>query len=241
METSNLIKSNLQPPTSTQPTVVKDPAQILKLFREFIAQQHPEFIIDKKNESAINYLAEIAAGTADKSGIILHGNPGTGKTALLLLWFSFRMRVFEKYVPTYYKSELKKANLCYYTMSLLRRVFEQGGNGMFMTYLGDVLFLDDVSEMTEGNHFGTRVNLISEIIYKRYNQWKYYPYMETYMTTNLLSGELEKLIGQRAFSRLEEMTEWNAGTVAGSDRRKQPGVLRTWPKLELYDPLDKYL
>jgi DNA replication protein DnaC len=220
---SNLL--NLQQATTTA-NQFSDPVQLVQSFRDFAAEHVPGFQIDGTNETAINYLAEIAAGTAAKPGLILHGIPGTGKTTLLLAWFAFLQSI-----------EQEKRRLCLYGTMKLRRIFEQQGTAMFEPILGDVLILDDVSEITEGNHYGTRTNLIAELIYARYNSFKCYPGLETYMTTNLTFSELQTVLGQRAASRLLEMTEYNTGTILGDDRRKQPELLRKWPYFKLHDPL----
>lgn len=191
---------------------------ITRLFREYAAQFYPDFVIDQTNIGAIEYMVKIAAKKSEKRGIVLHGPVGSGKTMLLLLWAEFRQKVMnaQKYVV-------------YFTPTKLAGTFIKNGYEMFEKNLGQTLILDDIGINCEGNYFGTKTNVLAELIYSRYNSFKKKDDLELYCTTNLLSTEIQKVIGERAWSRLQEMTEWNEGSLTTKDRRKGTPAKR-WPE-----------
>ncbi len=134
---------------------------ISRLFREYTAQFYPDFVIDQTNIGVIEYMANIAAKKSEKRGIVLHGPVGSGKTMLLLLWAEFRQKVMnaQKYVV-------------FFTPTKLAGTFIKNGYEMFEKNFGQTLILDDIGINCEGNYFGTKTNVLAELIYSRYNSFK---------------------------------------------------------------------
>jgi len=212
-----------------------DTALMVRLFRIYAEQFDPGFAMDATNQKAVEYLATIAAGKAQRRGLVLRGPVGTGKTLLILLWTKFRQDVLTtKRIDKTYQKEIA-AKFYLYTSSELIKTFTEEGNSRFsfLEYKhGDILILDDIGVNTEGNYFGAKTNVLAEIIYNRYSQFKKDPEMEIYATTNLTSPQLTDIIGERSFSRLVEMAEWNAGSIAGSDRRRIADPVKVWPTIQ---------
>ena len=217
-----------------------NPDLMMRLFKIYIEHFYPDFVLNNTNMRAAEYMAMIAAGKAKKRGLILHGPVGTGKTLLILLWTEFRQNVLTPTRPgkgyDYRTGNLKTkevdATFHLFTNSRLVRIFTERGEGRFMFLEqrhGDILILDDIGMNTEGNYFGAKTNVLAEIIYNRYDQFKHDSEMEIYATTNLTSKQLTEIIGERAFSRSVEMAEWNAGSITGNDRRRTDNPVKIWP------------
>jgi DNA replication protein DnaC len=84
---------------------------------------------------------------------------------------------------------------------------DNGGSKIILHYgnMASDLCLDDLGEEPEGKHFGTKCEVIAEILALRYNLWKRRGYL-THFTTNIITTEamLDKY-GQRFTDRIFEM------------------------------------
>lgn len=210
----------------------KNPKFILRLFRLFLEIFYPKFELDEENEP-LKYLVNIVAGTASKNGLAVRGTVGSGKTLLILLWLKFRQTILNNTKPhPYFHNDLLELNYCMLTPAKLVEKFKKVEYDAFNQSSADILFLDDVGELADVNNFGTRINLLAELIQNRYNKFKYNTRLELYATTNLTSKQLAAVIGERAFSRLMEMVEWNAGLLVGNDRRLSGNILNQWPQIK---------
>jgi len=208
----------------------EDTTFVTKLFGIFLHEIYPEFTVDDSHSVAIAYLSSIACRTADKPGIILRGNVGSGKTALMLLWADFLKKVL---APSRYHSAagymLPEYRITSVTPSVLRSEFTANGyDSITEIAKSQVLIFDDIQDITI-NHYGTSTNVSEEIIIARYERFKLNPGMLFFGTTNLTFAKLTDAIGDRAASRLTEMTEWNKGLLSGADRRKDSNKLNVWP------------
>ena len=197
---------------------------IIRLFMVYIKVFWPTFIIDDTNRPIIQSLSKIAAGISKKRGLILHGNVGTGKTTLLLIWIEFYQNILNP-----------KLKVCFYTSQKLLSLFHEHSYSLFERVHGEMLILDDIGLNPEINHFGNKISIITEMILSRYNNFKFDPQLQFICTTNLNQEQLHSVIGERALSRLIEMTEWSNGKMTGSDRREQDGTLKEWPKNKFHN------
>lgn len=198
----------------------KDMIFVERLFKLFCNLYFPDFVFDNSNKVLINYLLNMSIDISLKPGIIIRGNVGSGKTLAAIIYI-----VFMQYI-------MKLSFTCrYYNPSNIVAEFLKNGFDIFNSWdNGDILFLDDIGINTECNYYGTKTNVIEQIIYSRYNNFKRNDKLQIICTTNLTHKDLIDLYGERAISRLDEMTEWNAGGLVCDDRRKKEHMGK-WPQI----------
>lgn len=223
------------------PYTGNDPEVIMRLFHGYIRLQFPKLCIDESNNKVIEFLINVASGTEEKKGLIIRGECGVGKTALLRVWLKFRLTVLaspflKQPIESMEFSERMPKIVFFDPMSLLSN-FTKEGYEFFSGNFGEIFVLDDLGITTSINYFGTPVNILEQIILSRYSKFKQNPNLELYGTTNLTTDQLNELIGQRAMSRLSEMSAWKEGLMIGSDRRKDRDRLVEWPTFPQYDPI----
>ena len=210
-----------------------DEETTIHLFKFYVKIRYPEFEIDDSNIGIIELLAKISARKCSKRGLIIRGTVGVGKTTLLRYWLDFRSKVLangsNSKVIESGKKEKEFKMLIYDPTSLIARFMKKGHSIFFDE--GQICFVDDMGLATTVNHFGTITNILEELIYSQYVKFKEDPAFEFYGTTNLASGNLQNIIGERAMSRLLEMASWNEGLLQGGDRRKTASQSNEWPKL----------
>ena len=64
---------------------------------------------------------------------------------------------------------------------------------------------DDLGLENEGKHYGTKANVMADVIAFRYDLWQNYR-IKTHFTTNLGATELIKQYGERVVDRIKQMT-----------------------------------
>ena len=188
-----------------------------KLFWAFHRAYCPNLVIDDSNRKVIHYLLGMKSQVSPKPGIIIRGNVGTGKTLIVRVYISFLQRLLR---PTTQAVFLDPATL--------KKNFVSHGYEFFDHHFGEILFLDDLGMSTRINHYGTEVNLASELILSRYKRFKKRPSLQLICTTNLLHDQLIGEVGERAMSRLDEMCAWDQGALTGEDRRPD-NPMKVWP------------
>lgn len=209
---------------------------IFRLFKGYVRLTFPEFVIDKLNTKVIEYLIQIAVGKVKSKGLIVRGACGVGKTAMLKIWLKFRHDILslsdETLVKAILNGETEKLLKIDFIdpMTTLSR-FTTDGYSFFTEDFGEILFIDDLGPNSSLNYFGTNLNILEQLIYARYSRSKENRALELYATTNLTTSQLSDLLGERALSRLIEMTAWKEGLLEGTDRRKESSQLKVWPKL----------
>ena len=72
---------------------------------------------------------------------------------------------------------------------------------------------------SEMQHYGNSYQVMSEILYYRYDYFHSFE-MQTHLTTNLNSPEIEKIYGLRLRSRMREIFNLLAFPVETADKRK---------------------
>lgn len=196
-----------------------DDIQIVrKLFLAHCKLWFPDYKIDDSNRKVINYLLDMSVGLASKPGLIIRGNIGTGKTLLAQIYINF------------VQSVINGDHLCaYYNPIKIMADYISKGFEMFTKNLGNILVIDDVGINTESSHYGNKINVFEHLIYARYEQFKMNPRLQIICTTNLIYKDMVALYGERAISRLNEMSEWNEGALIGSDKRKD-NPMKIWPE-----------
>ena len=173
----------------------------------------PSFVIDKENESQIKQLAETI--TNHKTGALLIGNTGSGKTTLMQMVKdiihpqSKRMFIFKKSKD----------------MVTLFNDYENsnGGYSIFSQFKNNNIFFDDLGTEDKGNNFGNKVEVMEIFIQDRYDLFKDKGLI-THFTTNLSYHEIKNRYGERCASRLGEMC--NVIILGGSSTYKDRRAYR---------------
>ena len=199
--------------------------------RKFI----PHYEVDSLNEPIIDafvmYLRRderfksINSSFKRSRGLLLRGNVGVGKTvlfkALRNLLSDLRFFRYTNY-RGYYNNEdtfrIVTANRIAEMYSIDGfEILETGFNSSRKTenidLVSSTLFIDDIGSEPIVSHYGTTVNIIAELLIRRYELGKI-----THATSNLGVDDLKKLYGLRVFDRMREM--FNDITLKGESRRK---------------------
>lgn len=167
--------------------------------------------IDNMPSNLPEIIAKIATGeTFSGKGLLLMGNPGTGKTK--------RMRFIAKNLNVKFRSSLDIAKVAMEDPELLPEFCRYDNPAWGQTenaYFN--LIVDDLgSEPLEIVIYGTRYNALADVLEKRYEK---FPRAKTHISTNLTREQLRERYGERVYSRLNEMCAFV--TLVGNDRRLQ--------------------
>lgn len=198
-----------------------------------IAKESIPFIIDEASEPMFEVMLSYVLGDEDvflktidqyklgidklsysiNKGIAIVGSYGVGKSVLMGL-FSRNQQQSYKVINARYVAESYK---------------DSGNIDQFVTdaplAAGDVvhfmqrslgLCIDDIGAEDEKNNFGNKLNVIQDLIEKRYDKKNFGK--NFHMTTNLGGKELREFYGHRVASRMHEM--FNFFLYKGNDRRK---------------------
>lgn len=175
------------------------------LFEYFNKDTH----FNKRSQSGYKY-------SLDK-GILLIGNIGSGKTAI--------MNIFLEYMRG------KEGNFIMISAKELEREYATNGfNNIKQFYNNPTtnirggtenspknICVDDIgTEIGDASHYGTKQNIVRELLYERNDYMNHYDVV-THATTNCKLGQLQKLYGDILYSRFNEM--FNYVKVTSEDRR----------------------
>jgi len=178
--------------------------EALKIRFMQIAKAHVKgtYIVDDENRAIISYVFNYFAGlpvddklcrnapTDPRKGLLLAGNFGSGKTALLdihrqMNWHGKRFRTVSAH-------------------DIVAKFDAKGESGITPFLNTGNLFIDDLGAEAVGVHYGKREEVLKRVLEMRYilftKEGK-----RTYATTNLSLQELAERYGGRVESRLYEM------------------------------------
>lgn len=151
-----------------------------------------------------------------RKGIFLVGPVGCGKTSLMFL-MRYLLTVDEQYTI----KDCRDVR-----MEFIRdeyQVVEKYSSKSFFSSGGSirpkVYCFDDLGLEANLKHFGNVTNVMAEILLSRYPLFIHQK-MKTHAISNLSSGELEKLYGNRIRSRMREMFNLIAFDQSVADKRK---------------------
>lgn len=177
-----------------------------------------DLIIDADNHDAVIYMEQWISNPVEPyRGILLIGHVGTGKSTMM-------RAVSRMYAQRYGLGFGVK------TCADLVRSFTEFG------YSGEVerwtkaphICLDDLGHEGQGVHYGTRTDLVGEIIESRYDAALNGERMITHFTTNLSTNQIREKYGERVYSRIVQMCH-GLGVGASCqavDRRREAKALR---------------
>ena len=182
-----------------------------------------DFVIDEMNRDIFNRLLQYFHGYPEfnpsekvkgdlKKGILLIGEPGTGKTLILQLFSEY-----VKYDEMYFIAEGRKVNLSYQILrsnDVVGKYESEGYEIVEMLSRRRILAIDDLGEENmSAMHYGSKINVIQHLLEKRS-----FVNVITLATTNYKMQTLGELYGKRILSRIYEM--FNIMVLPGIDRRK---------------------
>lgn len=183
--------------------------------REYVKRVSPDFEITKEHQKIFYFLIDgLILGESPKKNTILHGPVGSGKTLVLKIIMNFLhdYRIFDRnYNPVLISS--------YNLQKEFRSHPESERENLLNRISGSkYLALDDIGSEDELVIYGSRRNLIKEVLHDRYDLY-FTRGARTFMTTNLDLKGLRDHYGERIFSRLMEISEWDRTGLTANDRR----------------------
>ncbi|WP_430813984.1 hypothetical protein [Carboxylicivirga sp. RSCT41] len=175
-------------------------------------------------------------------GLLVLGNVGVGKSVMLQVFYDVLKHYNRLYsnIPKlkYFSSELDKATEHFQSFEIYKandlsglysksgyEIIEQHTVKSYMRQNGinnkdyplSICYDDLGAEEQYSSHYGCKVNVLKEILLKRYDLFMA-KNMRTIITTNLSSEQIQSYYGERVLSRLREMV--NVVKYPGFDRRK---------------------
>lgn len=188
----------------------------------FIERTGKEFVIHENNRKLVEWLAMYFTGNPEfekggfslQKGILLMGNVGRGKTAL--------MQFFQKNKKGCYAVKscadiaddysIYKGEIAAVYSTLIEKAVNDAA---FFFQRGIGYCFDDLGTEEIKNDFGNKKNVMADILMAIYNKKQFANF---HITTNLSAEEIEQRYGSRIRSRLREM--FNTFELPGNDMRK---------------------
>ena len=148
-----------------------------------------------------------------RKGIILNGPVGCGKTSILTLFREFMNKEF-RYTIISCREVSFEFNECGFSV-----ILKYGKHCIDKhTLKPKIILFDDLGTERTLKFYGTECNVIGEILLSRYDQFISNK-MNTYITTNLNSIEIEEIYGKRVRSRMREMFNLISYSKSTIDKR----------------------
>ena len=146
-----------------------------------------------------------------RKGLMLSGPVGCGKTSL--------MRLFNTLLLPQYKYQVKPCRDISFE-------FNQNGYTVIHKYSTNsysrgqhkIYCFDDLGTENHLKFYGVECNVMAEILLSRYDQFTLHG-LQTHLTTNLTSMDIEEQYGKRVRSRMREMFNLLAFEVSSKDKR----------------------
>jgi len=181
---------------------------------------------------------KISPGYSFDKGLMIRGGVGSGKTLLFtafekliskIVFWDFGKKTDYDYAP-YFSNPIEYAPCIgkrFYPVTTNKissdfsldgfAIFEKDMDNRKTFHISNLLhgpiFFDDLGSENIANHYGASINIMSEIIIRRYEKK-----LLTHFTSNLSIEEIKAFYGMRVYDRLREMV--NDTLLLGESRRK---------------------
>jgi energy-coupling factor transporter ATP-binding protein EcfA2 len=146
-----------------------------------------------------------------RKGIMLSGPVGCGKTSLMRLFNTLLLPQF-KYQVRSCRDISYEFNRDGYT------VIHKYSSGSYNRGLHKLYSFDDLGTENHLKFYGVECNVMAEILLSRYDQFCLQG-LQTHLTTNLTSMDIEEQYGKRVRSRMREMFNLLAFDCGSKDKR----------------------
>lgn len=176
---------------------IKQTANPEDIFQQFvgIAQHNPEgFILNDENKKVIYFLCNYFANSTElpdkvlKKGIMLAGNPGSGKSTI--------MQIFAKIVPFAF---MYVDNICDNVRREGQTELDKIKNRGFET-----LCFDDFGSEAKIKHYGSHYDVMYDVVIRRCQDFVHHG-TKTHFTTNFTMQNISEIYDAKIESRLHEM------------------------------------
>lgn len=146
-----------------------------------------KYVIDDKMDLLLKTFEE------NKSGILLCGNPGTGKTMI----FEILKNITHPQDKNYFKIK---------TCTEMVTAFNIEGHEIFRnkSLFDKNILWDDLGMEPVGKFFGDKIEVMQQMIFEGYNKFKYEGIL-LHFTTMMLPEEIERRYGNWFWSRLSQI------------------------------------
>jgi hypothetical protein len=181
--------------------------------------------IDEHNaeifENIFKYFTQDPSGLYDlNKGLMLQGNVGTGKSKFMELFrYNQKSSYVIKSARTLVDEYCEEKDGGPVLISRYSRLINNKAVDLTFGQKEIGLCIDDVGTEREGMHYGTRMDVIQNLILNRYDRHHELA-GKTHFTTNLTPSELEQKYGIRFRSRLNEMFNQIIFPETTPDRRR---------------------
>ena len=145
-------------------------------------------------------------------GFAITGATGIGKTKAMEIMSLYSQVDEVKYIRN--GKQIRFKFPIYNSREMVDAYAKNGLDGLYKFTTFNNLCIDDLgTENMNANHYGTKLNVIEEVIEERYRKNLF-----THITSNLSEDDLLDLYGDRVYSRLKSMVNYHG--LTGKDFRK---------------------
>lgn len=168
-----------------------------------------KFIIDSNSEHLLHILGLYFTQNSEfndfgyslSKGLLLAGNIGVGKTAMMQLFARNQLSSFIIKSTRQIANEFAERGICIID-DYIGETHPSRDNPFNQQFFG--ICFDDIGVETKRKNYGNESNVMEEILLGRYDN-RYKLQNKTHITTNLNAQELEECYGKRTTSRMREM------------------------------------
>ncbi len=151
------------------------------------------FKFDSENTKEIDSCISIFEN--NKTGLMIAGNPGGGKTIFF--------EIMQKIIPPKDDKTFIKLNVLDVVLQFNNKEI---GHNVFRKWVDKTVLFDDIGTEDKGVFFGEKLEVFEKFIQFRYDLFRSRK-IKTHFTTNLSREKLNLRYGLRCMSRLDEMCE----------------------------------